>query len=701
MKLSSQLVFWDWLVFAGVLGLTGCVVLWGNLRRRRLHLEGEEAGMLDLLLMGRRLTLPLFTCTLVATWYGGILPVTKYAYNVGLYSWLTQGVFWYGAYLIFAVFLVKRIRETEATTMPDLLEKRFGPRARTFGAVMNLVNVLPIIYLLSLGFFLQSLFGGSLSGWVLAGTGVVLAYSVVGGFRSVVFSDLVQFGVMCTAVALVVGVSMSTYGGIGWLRASEHIPPSHWKPFGEGIPLAATLVWGLVAAGTLVDPNFYHRCLAAKDAGTARRGIFLATLVWVAFDFCTTFGALYARAVMPEADSAKAYLEYSVQVLPVGLKGFFLAGFLATILSTLDSYLFLSGTLVSYDLAPRRWRGRVGIHHAGTLFTALVAVGLSMLAHDMELVEVWKMVGGFTTACLVFPLLLGLWMPGKMPEKVFLTSCWSGVLLMALFYAVRPWLPETWREFEAFYIGVLGTVAGLGGAWLCARTRCRGAWLLAVPAAAGLLWGLRLIPWREEVKPLLASLESAGWMGQAGYVLAGGVMVLLFVPASVPVVLAGVLFGFVNGLALAMGVLVIGSFGGFYLGKLLWRRIRHLAWFQGERLAAVRTAVEKEGAWWVALLRMAPFLHFMSSNLFFGSLPLRMGPYLLYSAIGMLPGTALLVYGGSIANRSLEREGPAAPWRWGLLIAGMVLFGLVSWRLTRRTRRELEARMEKDRERPL
>ena len=696
MTLSSQLGIWDWVVFAGVLALTGGVVLWGNLRKRRLDLSGEEAGMLDLLLMGRRLTLPLFTCTLVATWYGGILPVTKYAYNVGLYSWLTQGVFWYLAYLLFAVFLVKRIRDTEATTMPDLLEKRFGPKAGKFGAVMNLINVMPILYLVSLGFFLQSLFGGHLGAWVMVGTGVVLAYSVVGGFRSVVFSDLVQFGVMCAAVALVVVASMWTYGGIGWLRASENIPPGHWKPFGEDVAFGATLVWGLVAAGTLVDPNFYHRCLAAKDARTARRGIFLATLVWVAFDFCTTFGALYARAVMPDADSSSVYLEFGVHVLPLGLKGFFLAGFLATILSTLDSYLFLSGTLVSYDLAPRRWKGRVGAHHLGTVCSALAAAGLSMFVHDMELVDVWKIIGGFTTACLVFPLLLGLLIPGKMPERVFLSSCMGGVVCMAAFYGARPWLPEAWRDFEGFYIGVLGTVLGMGGAWLSARTRFRWTWAVGVMLVAAAIFGMREFPWRREVKPWLAALESAGWMGQAGYVLAGGVLVLLFVPASVPVVLAGVLFGFANGLALAMGVLGVGSLGGFVLGRVLWKRIRGLPWFQGARLTAARRAVELEGAWWVAFLRLVPFLHFMSSNLFFGSLPLRLLPYLAYSVIGMLPGTALLVYGGSIANRGLEGGGMPSTWRLAFLAAGAGVFGLVSWRLARRARLELARREAED-----
>src|SRR5690606_6268093 len=101
----------------------------------------------------------------------------------------------------------------------------------------------------------------------------------------------------------------------------------------------------------------------------------------------TTFGAMYALAVIPEAESATAYLTYSVQLLSTGWKGFFLAGFLATILSTLDSYLFLSGTVAAYDLAPARYKGRVGVHHAGTVAVGLLAVGLTYGFRGTNLVD--------------------------------------------------------------------------------------------------------------------------------------------------------------------------------------------------------------------------------------------------------------------------------------------------------------------------
>lgn len=456
----------DWLVFALVLLVTFLTVMYGNLRRRRLPDKGGEADLLDLLLMGRRLTLPLFTATLVATWYGGIFSVTEYAMDVGLYNWLTQGVFWYVAYLIFAFCLVKRIRDTRARTMPELLGGMFGPGSGKLGGWLTLLNVLPVTYVMMIGLFCTTVFGGQMWVWMAVGTAVVVAYSTFGGFRSVVFSDLVQFGVMCASVALVIVFSMSVHGGIGWLRGHPNIPPEHWKPFGDGIPLGTTLVWGFLALGTLVDPNFYQRCLAAKDVKTARKGILWATAVWVCFDFCTTFGAFYTLANLPDAAPRTAYLQYSVGLLPTGVRGFFLAGFLATILSTLDSYLFLSGTVAAYDLAPKRWKGNIRFHHLGTVGMALFAVVAAVLFERTgeNLVEIWKFFGGYATGSILVPLLAGYVFPGRISDRGFVRGCLGGILGMTAHYAARhaaeSFFPGSGflTEIEPFYTGLVCTL---------------------------------------------------------------------------------------------------------------------------------------------------------------------------------------------------------------------------------------------------
>ncbi len=442
----------DWLIFFLILGVTLAFVFYGEFIKTN---KGLKFNLLDHLIMGRRLTTPFFVATLVATWYGGIFGVTQIAFNKGIYNFVTQGVFWYIAYIIFALFLVERIASYKAVTLPDLIEKMFGPRSGKVAAIFNFFNVLPIAYVISLGLFIKSFSGFSLNTSMLLGLICVLSYSVWGGLRSVVLSDIIQFFVMCLSVALVLFFSLQSFGGMGFLKGNL---PSHYFSLTSNESLLDTLIWGFIALSTLVDPNFYQRCFAAKDALVAKKGIILSTGVWILFDLCTTFGAMYAKAVIPQAESGQAYLTYAVQLLPSGFRGFFLAGLLATILSTLDSYLFLAGTTLTYDLSGEKNRENPFYHSMGVLMVGALALGMAhFFSGNIKLV--WKTLGSYSAGCLLFPVLLGHIKKKKFHDLTFVGSCLISAVAMTLwiFADINPW----GHSIAPLYIGVLSSLISM------------------------------------------------------------------------------------------------------------------------------------------------------------------------------------------------------------------------------------------------
>lgn len=444
----------DWIVFFAVLGATLASVLYGQSLKSRLP-DKEKNSPIELLLMGRKLTLPIFVATLVATWYGGIFGVTALTFEKGIYNFLTQGLFWYLSYLFFAFFLVKRIRSYEAMTVAGLARQLFGPRAERLTAGLNFLNLLPLAYTISLGLFLQALFGGTLFVNTAIGIALVTGWSLWGGFRAVVFSDLVQFFFMILGVVLVVVFAWMQMGNP--MTLTTKLPESHFDWMG-GESLTSILVWGFIALSTLVDPNFYQRCLAAESEKVAKRGILISTVIWFLFDCCTTLGALYARAALPEANPQHAYLNFSMQIVPEGVRGLILAGILATILSTLDAYLFNAATCVSYDFFNLKERFKIWHHHIALVFVATVSLFLG-IHFDGNVVEVWKTLGSFSAACLLFPLLVAQWRPGMISEKSF---CWAVILgcfgivswrILNQVYGIAP--------IDEFYIGLLLTTIPL------------------------------------------------------------------------------------------------------------------------------------------------------------------------------------------------------------------------------------------------
>ncbi len=448
----------DWIIFITVLVITFISVIYGQYLKTKLtNIKSQKQSLLDILIMGRRLTLPMFIATLVATWYGGIFGVTEITFKYGIYSFVTQGVFWYVTYLIFAFFLVKKIKSYNSVTMPDLIRKMIGPKSEKLSAVFNLFNVIPIVYIISLGTFLQLLFGQEF--WIMATTGiiVVILYSTWGGLRAVVFSDIIQFVVMCSSVIIVVLFSIKTFGGIEFLKIK--LPEKHLSLSG-GQSLGEIFVWGIIALSTLVDPNFYQRCFAAKSTKTAKNGIIISTIIWCIFDISTTLGAMYARATMPETDSSYAYLLYSINVLPAGLKGFFLAGILATILSTIDSYLFMAGTTLSYDLAPKRFKGNVLFHHMGTVIVGIIGL-IFAFVFDKNIKAVWKTFGSYSASCMLLPLVYCYIFPKKITDNQFIFSSIIGVI--ATSYWINTSHQGFWKNIDELYIGCLATTIGLVG----------------------------------------------------------------------------------------------------------------------------------------------------------------------------------------------------------------------------------------------
>jgi SSS family solute:Na+ symporter len=438
----------DWAVFILVLVATFAVVWWGNHRMTKQS-AGKDPGALELLLMGRQLTLPIFVPTLMATWYGGIFGVTALSFERGIFNFVTQGAFWYLTYLIFAFVLVERVRRYPATGLADLAGQLFGSRAQRLTAGLAWINLLPIGYVAGLGIFLGTMLGMDWWWAALIGMALMFGYALMGGLRAVVFADVVQCVVMVTAVWALVLVCWSDFGGMAFLK--ERLPTSHWDATG-GHAWGELFIWGFIALGTLVDPSFHQRVQAAKDVRTAKWGIVLATVLWFCFDIATTIGGLYARAILPAAAPEGAYLALGLQVLPAGLKGLFLAGILATILSTLDSYLFTAGATLSVDVfgKARPWQVK-----GAMLVTALIAWAMAP-AFSGNIVTVWKTMGGLMSAALLPAMIVGLMRPGRIDERTFLLSVGAGVVCNLL-HLVTGFA----GAIDEFYLGLGGSLLGL------------------------------------------------------------------------------------------------------------------------------------------------------------------------------------------------------------------------------------------------
>ena len=363
---------------------------------------GKAKSSAEFLLAGRTLTLPAFVATLVTTWYGGILGVGEFAWRYGLSTWVVFGLPYYIAALTFGFWLAPRIRRTGAMSIPEMLERTYGRKAAFTGASGIWAGTVPVAYLLMLSALLQQFLGLPALLATLLGISFSVIYVAVSGFRAVVRTDALQMALMFIGFSLLLLAALKNCGGLSGLWGA--LPASHLSWDG-GLGWQAVFVWYLIAFQTVVEPAFYQRVFAARSPQTARSGVLVSVLLWGAFDFLSITSALAARVLHPDlADPLTAYPTLAASVLSPWAAAVFTVALFAIVMSTLDSYLFLSASTFGHDFwtggGPNGDRRRIRI---GLVFSAVVAVGGTLFFDSA--IDVWHHVGSVLTSSLLIPVL--------------------------------------------------------------------------------------------------------------------------------------------------------------------------------------------------------------------------------------------------------------------------------------------------------
>lgn len=398
------------------------------------------------LVAGREMNLYLGIASLAATEFGII--TCMYAAEAGYtngFAGATPGLCQAGAMLVIGLtgFCVRPLRASGAMTLPELFEKRFGPRVRWLAGVVIVLGGL-----LNMGVFLK--IGGdflcAVCGWdtgylvpVMGGLLLLVAiYTILGGMLSILVTDFLQFIIMSAGLLV---VTLLILHQIGWERLEEAVRTHH----GEGgfNPLAnASMGWSYLifqilgnTAATLTWQTTISRLLAAKDAATGQRIYARTSFFFVCRWLVPVLWGVAALAMLGPATAGEPTLmampTFLSTFLPVGLMGLMVAAMLAADMSTDSSYMLGWGSVIYNDiLAPFR-RGRWPEARAIRWNRCIVA-----------LIGVYLFVFG-----LMYEIQGDVWSYLLLSGSVYLSS--MSVLLVACCY---------WKRASAW--GAIGAIVG-------------------------------------------------------------------------------------------------------------------------------------------------------------------------------------------------------------------------------------------------
>src|SRR5205809_851471 len=175
-------------------------------------------------------------------------------------------------------------------------------------------------------------------------------------------------------------------------------------------------------------------------------------------------------------------------------------------------------------------------------------------------------------------------------------------------------------------------------------------WVLYVAAGIGIVLAVKYLHVQDLLKE---ALDWIGKLGPWGPVIFAGLYVVatvLFVPGSVLTLGAGAVFGVALGSVCVSISATLGATAAFLVGRYLARDAIARKLEKNEKFATIDRAVADQGWKIVLLTRLSPVFPFTLLNYAFGLTRVKLSHYVLASWIGMIPGTVMYVYLGSLVN---------------------------------------------------
>ncbi|MDO9514588.1 MAG: sodium:solute symporter family protein [Syntrophales bacterium] len=358
---------------------------------------------------------PAVTGSLLATIIGGssTIGIAGLGYSKGLVGawWMLVGAI---GLLVLSFWFAERVRGYAVYTLPEILEKQYGGNAiRIIASGLIVAAWLGIIaaQIIAAGKILSVLWPGQSGLLMIIAGSVFITYTLLGGQYSILRTDLIQSVLIIAGVCVCAAVGISAAGGLAGM--ATQLPPSYFS-----FPTAPDFGWielvtflFFVGATYLVGPDIYSRIFCSRDPRVARRSLVLTASVMIPTAFLITLAGIAARVLLPEIQPESALPALVIHTIPTGLSGLVIVALLAAVMSSADTCLLTTSTIITADiLAPLlkiEEKNMLRISRACVIITGIFSLIIALRLQGI----IASLLLGYTvySAGLVIPILLGFY----------------------------------------------------------------------------------------------------------------------------------------------------------------------------------------------------------------------------------------------------------------------------------------------------
>lgn len=390
----------------------------------------------DFVLAGRNVGNIYIILSLFASFTGlsGLFGTPQYVYEYGIAGWWWWATFPIGVFIM-GMTMAKLLRRRMHVTLPDVVDVNHSSKAvRVAASLVTVWNYLAWTAGQVAGIVLVITTFTDLNGTaaVIVAYIIIVLFTLLGGFRAVVYTDSLQAVLFLVVLGLVIPAVLLLHYNVPEALAQTTSIDGFYKLFGS-VPAGTMITWWLLAPAGFIDNMALQRVFAAKDEKSAKGNITAAFLLMIIFGLILMFIGIMARFILPAgSDPASAMLNLSQLVLPKGMLGLLVAAFAGVAVSTASSTLLVcSSTLEQGVYSVLRNTGKekpASSLLVNRLFVVLVGLIALVLALKVPSVTQILMYGySVYVPGLLLPVIAGSF-HWKLSDRAMLLTIVSGVL---------------------------------------------------------------------------------------------------------------------------------------------------------------------------------------------------------------------------------------------------------------------------------
>jgi len=413
----------------------------------------KQATGTDFFLASRDSSWPVIGLSLLASNISSatLIGLAGAAYASGIavynYEWMATVIL-----VFFCVFFLPFILRSKVYTMPEFLERRFSRPVRVYFSALTIFLSVFVDKAATLygGALMLSLIFPQVALWQMVMILACLAgvYTIIGGLKAVLYTEVLQAVILLGAAVILSFFAFDKVGG--WANVVANVPAeklSLFRPIDDpGVPWLGLLT-GVPILGFYfwcTNQFMVQRVLSAKSLDHGRWGSLFAGLLKLPVLFLMVLPGTFAILLYPRLNNPDlVYPTLMFDLLPAGLLGLVVAGFLAAIMSATASTFNSAATLFTMDFA-RHWYPELDgkrLVRTGRLATLVFLAIAVIIAPQIERFgSVWQYLQGmlsYTAPPIVTVFLMGLFWPRANSRGAAFAIATGLVLGIALFIAIN------------------------------------------------------------------------------------------------------------------------------------------------------------------------------------------------------------------------------------------------------------------------